>query len=208
MPLTEGPADAVANAYAQALFELAQTAGGRDRAEGVLGQLEDILEMARQDPRFGEFLSSRLIPIERRAPALEAILKGRVDDLTYRFLQVLNAKGRLGHLGPITAAFDALVQQAFGRVEVDVTTAEPISPELLERIRSHLAEQLGKDPILHPYTDPSILGGVRLRIGDQLVDGSLASRLRQLKSKLDSDGMSRVRAKAANLIEGASDYRA
>ncbi|TVQ61680.1 MAG: ATP synthase F1 subunit delta [Phycisphaerales bacterium] len=205
MPLTEGPADAVANTYAKALFELAQTAGGRDQAENVLGQLEDILELARQNARFGEFLSSRLIPTERRAPALEAILKGRVDDLTYRFLQILNAKGRLGHLGPITTAFDGLVQHAFGRIEVDVTTAQPISPEMLEEIRARLADQLGKDPILHPYTDPAILGGVRLRIGDQLVDATLASRLRQLKNKLDSDGMSRVRAKAASLIEGAGD---
>jgi len=205
MPLTEGPADAVANAYAQALFELAQRDGGREGAESVLGELEDILELARQDARFGEFLSSRLIPIARRRPALDSIFRGRVSDLTHRFLQVLNTKGRLGHLSPVTTAFDALVQHAFGRIEVDVTTAEPIDPKLLERIRAQLAEQLGKDPILHPYTDPSILGGVRLRIGDRLVDGSLASKLRQLKTRLDADGLSRVRAKAADLIEGAGE---
>ena len=120
MPLMERQPDALARVYAESLFELAEARGGREALEETLDELEDILELAREDARFSEFLASRALGVESRGRSLKRILQGRCTDLTLRFILLLNEKERMGHLPPIVAAFDEKVQEAFGRVEVDV----------------------------------------------------------------------------------------
>ncbi|MGE4198958.1 MAG: FoF1 ATP synthase subunit delta, partial [Phycisphaerales bacterium] len=133
MPLIEAAPDALARVYARSLFEMARdSGGGQATIESTLGELEDILEVARTNPRFGEFLSSRILPVDKREASLRAILSGRASDLVMRFILTLNRKGRLSRLAPIVAAYDELVQESFGRVEVDVYTASPISPDELK----------------------------------------------------------------------------
>jgi F-type H+-transporting ATPase subunit delta len=183
------------------LFELAQTAGGTAVVESTRGELEDIIEIARAEPSFGEFLSSRILPAKARRESLEKILKGRVSDLVRQFLLTLNQKDRLGHLAAIVAAYDEKVQEVSGRVEVDVYTATPISPEELGSIRARLQQVLGKEPVVLPYTDRSMIGGLRLQIGDQLIDGSVATRLRKMKDRLSEQGLAAVRAKAGRMIQ-------
>jgi F-type H+-transporting ATPase subunit delta len=205
MPLIDTPPDALAEIYARSLFELAEAKGGRTVIEGTLAELEDILELARGNARFNEFLASRVLPMAKRSASLEKILKGKASDLTLRFLQVLNEKGRLSHLPPIAAAYDRLVQEKFGRVEVDVYTAAPISPEELRMIRDRLQAAIGKEPIVHPYTDESMIGGIRLQIGDKLVDGSLSTRLRKLRDQFSTEGAAEVRARADRMIEDSGN---
>ena len=113
---------------------------------------------------------------------------------------MLNDKGRLGHLPPIAAAFDELVQREFGRVEVDVYTAAPASPGELDTIKQRLRQILGKEPVVHPYTDKAMLGGLKLQIGDQLIDASLATRLRRMRDNLANSGLATLRAKAEKIL--------
>ena len=202
MPLTEANPDAIAKVYAKSLFELCEQAGGRDKAEETLGELEDILEIARENPTFSEFLATRVIPVESREKSLVSIFEGKASDLTLRFLRLLNRKGRLGHLPPIVASFESLVQDAFGRVEVDLYTADALDESARSAFRDTLATKLGKDIILHTYTEPSMLGGVKLRIGDRLVDDSLATQISRMRDRLNTDGSSRVRSSAGRVIEG------
>ena len=204
MPLTEANPDAIAKVYAKSLFELCEQAGGRDNAEDTLGELEDILEIARQNPTFSEFLATRVIPVESRDASLVSILEGKASDLTLRCLRLLNRKGRLGHLPPIVASLESLVQDAFGRVEVDLYTAEALDESAKSAFRDTLAAKLGKEIILHTYTEPSMLGGVKLRIGDRLVDDSLVSQLSRMRDRLNTDGSSRVRSSAERVIEGGN----
>ncbi|HZW09086.1 MAG TPA: ATP synthase F1 subunit delta [Phycisphaerales bacterium] len=205
MPLIESQPDALANVYARSLLELAEEQGGQERIESVLGQLEDLLEMARADKTFGEFLASRVLTTVGRAASLRRILDGRVDDLVLRFLLVLNEKGRLGHIAAIVAAYDAQVQSRFGRIEVDVFTAAPVDVSELAGIKSRLAAILGKDVVVHPYTDESMIGGIKLRIGDQLVDASIASRLRRMRDRLHAAGGAEIRARAPRIIDSAGE---
>jgi len=200
MPLIESQPDALAFRYATSLFELAEAGGGRDRIESVLAELESVLELARSDERFSEFLASRVLPARSRKASIRQIFENRTDDLVLRFLLVLNDKGRLGHLAPIVGAFDHLAQERFGRVEVDVFTAAPASGDDLASIKKRLQKSLGKDVILHPYTDGSMIGGVRLRIGDQLIDGSVSTQLRRLRQRLAVDGLAEVRARASRIL--------
>jgi F-type H+-transporting ATPase subunit delta len=202
MPLTEANPDAIAKVYAKSLFELASEAGGREQAETVLGELEDILELARADAKFNEFLATRVIPTDSRDASLVKILEGKASGLTVRFLRLLNRKDRLGHLPPIVTALESLVQEAFGRVEVDLFTAEAIDDATKASFRDTLASKLGKEIILHAYTEPAMLGGVKLRIGDRLVDDSLVTQLSRMRDRLNTDGNSRLRANAQRVLEG------
>ncbi|MBX3360059.1 MAG: ATP synthase F1 subunit delta [Phycisphaeraceae bacterium] len=202
MPLIESQPDALARTYARSLFDLVDATGGRGAIETVLGQLEDILELARQDARFNEFLASRVVPAGQRSESLQRIFGNRADPLVVNFLRVLNDKGRLSHLPAIVASFDALAQEKFGRIEVDVFTAEPLTSEGLSAIKNKLASSLGKDIVLHPYTDGAMIGGVKFRIGDQLVDASIATQLRHMRDTLDGPGASRLRARAKDVLGG------
>lgn len=186
MPTTT--VDAVAFSYARALFQLADGAGGRAKLEEIADELEQILELVRSDRRFREFIVSPILDRQRRGDALRHILNGRVTDLLLRFLLVLNQKNRLGHIEPIARAFDAMLQESFGRVEVDVITAAPVDDAQAESIRELVQRALGQEPVLHRSVDPSMLGGIKLRIGDQLVDGSVSGRLRRLRESIVAGG--------------------
>ncbi len=200
MPLTVSEPDALARLYARSLFELAASEGGQGRTEEVLSELDQVLELARNDKRFAEFLSSRILPSKKRADSIQRIFQGTVSDLTLKFLQVLNMKDRLAHLPPIVAALDQMVQKEFGRIEVDVYTATPATPDELNAIRGRLQTLLGREPVLHAYTEPSMIGGLKLQIGDQLIDASLSANLRRLRDRLANEGSATIRANAARFF--------
>jgi F-type H+-transporting ATPase subunit delta len=202
MPLIETQPDAVAQVYAQSLFDLAAQQG-QPQIESVLGELEEIVDMARADTRFGEFVSSRIVAGGDRDESLEKIFKGRVSDIVLNFLRLLNRKGRLGKITGIVAAYDRLVQNAFGRIEVDVYTPSPLSREDQDALARKLHETLGKEPVIHPYTDGSMIGGIRLQIGDQLIDASIATRLRKLRDQLATSGLPALRAAADRIIRAS-----
>jgi len=192
--------DALSRVYAAALFESAEAAGGQDAIEATLSELEEILELARENPTFGEFLSSQILGAKERSASIGAIFTGRASDHVVRFLQVLNDKGRLGHLGAVVSAFDELVQKRFGRVEVDVFTATPTQEGDLESLKTRLREALGKEPVLHAYTDEAMIGGLKLRIGDELIDASVATQLRKVRGDLRT-GASDLRSRAGELYD-------
>ncbi len=87
---------------------------------------------------------------------------------------VLNGKGRLGEFGAMTSAFDQLVNERMGRVEVDVMTVDgSLDPDQLALLGEKVKAKLGKEPVFHQYADDSLIGGLVLRVGDQLIDGSV-----------------------------------
>lgn len=200
MPLTDTQPDAVARIYARALYELCES-DGRAVVEETLSELEEVLNLARSDAKFGEFLASRSLGADARGRSLERIFRKRVSDRTLNFLLVLNDKGRIGSLSGIADAFDSIVQDRFGRVEVDVYTASPIGRDASDALRAKLQHSLGKEVIVHCYTEPAMLGGVKFRIGDQLIDASVATRLRRIKDQLETDGASNLRARISKIIE-------
>lgn len=200
MPLIETPPDAVAEIYARSIVDLAFERGGRARTEQVAGEIEAVLDLARQDKRFGEFLASRILPMAKREKSLRTILSGRFDELTRDFLLTLNRKGRLGHLPAIAAAIDQIIQAQFGRVEVDVYTAAPMGQAEMAAIRDRLGAALKKDVVVHPYTDESMIGGVRFRIGDQLVDASLSTKLRRMRDQLAREGAANLRGRMREML--------
>jgi len=139
-----------------------------------------------------------------REASLRSIFEGRVSELTLKFLLLLNSKGRLTHLPAIIAAFDQRVQDALGRVEVDVYTAEPMDTEQRDSVGERIASKLGKQIALHTYVEPAMIGGIKIRIGDRLIDDSLATRLRRVRDRVARDGGAALRARAQRVIRDDS----
>ncbi|HJO15286.1 MAG TPA: ATP synthase F1 subunit delta, partial [Phycisphaerales bacterium] len=137
--------DTLARIYARSLFELSSEAGGRDKILEVGDELEQICELIRGDKSLGEYFTSPVIDPARRSTGIRTMFTDRITDLVLRFMLVLNNNGRLGHLEPITAAFDELVQDAWGRIEVDIWTASPMQDNLRAELASRLHEILHKE---------------------------------------------------------------
>lgn len=184
--------DEVANVYAKSLFELAEKEGGADKVSAVAEEMEAIAELARGDARFREFLASPIIDGTQRGKAIERMFSGAVSEIVLRFLMVVNRHGRLGHLLPIADAYDLLVQERFGRVEVDVytVTGGRLDAAVEASVKEKIKAAYGKEAVLHSYADPHMIGGIKLRVGDQLIDGSVATRLRRLQRSLAERGQS------------------
>ncbi len=180
--------DTLARIYAKSLFDLCDEAGGRDKILEVADELEQVCELIRSDASFREYLDSPVIDAARRALGIRTIFTDHITDLVMRFLLVLNTNGRLGHLESIHTAFHDLVQDAWGRVEVDCWTAMPLASEQQKLLCARLHEILGKEPVLHVWTDESLIGGIKIRIGDRLIDGSVAARLKQFEQGLKIRG--------------------
>ena len=193
--------DALANIYARTLFELATDAGGNEKVTEIADEIEQICDLISSNQKLEKFFSSPIIDSTKRNESLSAIFSNRVTDLTLRFLLVLNNKGRLNHLQQIAIAYDQLVQDAMGRVEVDVFTPSPIDADSINTIKAKVQKMLGKEPVLHPYVDPKMLGGVKLRIGDQLIDGSVQTKLRRLSESIQSGGSVAIRERFETYIE-------
>lgn len=193
MPLFESPPEAVDKVYARSLFELAETEGGRERLESLASELDEFVEITRAEAQLSEFLSSRILATKDRAGSLSTMFEGRISDLLLRFLQVLNRKERLNRLLSIVAAYQEMVQEKFGRIEVNVYTREPISADQIASIKARLEVATGREPVIYPYTVPSMIGGVKMQIGDRLFDDSIQTSLRNMTELIKDDGAAVIR---------------
>ncbi len=206
MPLFDAHPEALDKVYAESLFQLAESEGGgaegRQRLEALSGEMDELVELTRESPQLSEFLASRIIPTAHRERSLAAIFKGRVSPLLFDFLNILNRKERLSRLLPIASAFEHMVQERFGRIEVDLYTRHPIPKDQLTGIRDSLQKALGREPVVYTYTDPAMVGGIRMQVGDRMVDASIATRLRRMRETLSKDGASRLREGFNKAFEG------
>jgi F-type H+-transporting ATPase subunit delta len=182
--------DQVASVYARSLFELARELGGDAGVASMGAELREVCGIVRADKRALELFRSPIVDPAKRAASLKRTFGGRVTDTLLNFMLVLNRKGRLAELLAIEGAYDALEQEAFGRVEVDVFTQGGTVDEATKAtLAADLRKSLGKEPVLHFYADPAMIGGLKIRIGDQLIDGSVAAQLRRMRSALLDRGL-------------------
>jgi F-type H+-transporting ATPase subunit delta len=182
--------DEVAKVYARSLFELARELGGNPGVAAMGEELREVCAIVRADRSVVELFRSPIVDPGQRGASLTRIFQGRVTDTFLNFILVLNRKGRLAQLLSIEDAYDAMEQDAFGRIEVDVfTVSGSIDAATQATLVDDLTRSLGKQPVLHFYADPAMIGGLKLRIGDQLIDGSVAAQLRRMRSTLLDKGL-------------------
>lgn len=197
-----GQVDAVAQVYATSLFELAERAGGMESIASLNEELEGLAELLESNTDLSAFFSSRIIAADERNQSLQRMFgDGRVSDLLLRSLLVLNRKERLGRVVDIAAAYRKLYWERLGRVEIEAITASPMDEAQTEQVRSRIQKVLGKEPMIRNIVDPTMIGGLKLRIGDQLIDASVASQLRRLQDQLRRSGAETIRGRLRDLID-------
>jgi F-type H+-transporting ATPase subunit delta len=182
--------------YAEALLQIAAEAGQLQAVKDELDQFNDLLAA---EPGAMKLFASKVLSADEREQSLQRIFKGRLSDLLYRFLQVLNQKDRLGDLLGILRAFDALYEEREGIVEVDAYVAQRMTDTEASAVAERIGTSLGRRVVLHQYVDPELIGGLKIRIGDQVIDGSASAQLRILKEKMIETGLEKARINAAKL---------
>ncbi|HET6247460.1 MAG TPA: ATP synthase F1 subunit delta [Tepidisphaeraceae bacterium] len=167
--------------YARALLELANE---RKLAEDTGRELAGLSEILTAEPVFREYLSDPAISHAERTASLERIFRGRVSELIFNFMGVMNSHGRLKLLGEVLSAYADLLDKQLGNVEVDVTTAQQLSEADLEQVRQSVGHALGKNAIVHQHVDESIIGGLMIQVDDKVIDASVRQQLRGMRQQL------------------------
>jgi F-type H+-transporting ATPase subunit delta len=168
--------------YAQALFDLALETKALDAVEGDLKALKAARE---ESADLRAVLASPIFSAEAKGKVLTAIgTKIGFNKTTLNFIGVLAANRRADCLPAIITAFARLSAAHRGVVAADVTTAIKLTAAQAKGIQAALALALGKEPEITTHVDPSILGGLKVKVGSRLFDASLRSKLDSLKFAL------------------------
>ncbi len=171
----------VARNYAEALLALARKAGD---VHGWGRMMQEVADAVAADPQLRAFLESPRLPAERKNAALGRAFQDRYPRLLVRFLQTLVSKGRQREVGAVAREYAALVDEAEGRVHALVTLAQAPSDADRRVIAESLSRRLGREVVPHVTVRPEIIGGVIVRVGDRVMDGSVRRRLGALRHQL------------------------
>lgn len=168
-----------ARRYAQAVFELAQEQGRLEEWSRDLAGLAD----AAREPSFLTLLETNKMPLDQRLAVVERVLPG-VQPQALNLVALLATRNRVRLLVPIADAYQGLLDAAQGIEEAEMVTAAPLEPGDVEGLRARLEQMRGRRIRLAHRQDAALLGGMVLRFGDHLVDGSLRTRLEHMRRAL------------------------
>ena len=168
--------------YAQALFDLAIETKAADAVEADLKALK---AASQESADLRRLLSSPAYSAEEKGRALAAIgAKAEFSQTTQNFIGVLAANRRASALPSIITSFERLMAAHKGVVAAEVTTAIKLTAAQAKGVKAALAQALGKEPEITTRVDPSILGGLKVKVGSRLFDASLRSKLDSLNFAL------------------------
>jgi F-type H+-transporting ATPase subunit delta len=172
----------LAGRYANAVFELAQDHRSVDAVSTDLASLRRALETS---PDLARLVRSPVFSAEDHAKALKAILeKMGAHPLSTKFVLLLAHKRRLFALTQIISAYETLVAKSRGETEAEVTAARHLNDDEVAELKSVLKARLGKEPRLHSRIDPTLLGGLIIKVGSRMIDSSLRTKLDGLRSAM------------------------
>jgi F-type H+-transporting ATPase subunit delta len=162
--------------YAQAIFDLA--------LEAWIRQLTAVSQVLQKDVGLREAVYNTGHSVSTRLEALAAALPGHLDGEVRNFLGTLIEAGQLEQLDAILAELSRLASRQPERRLARVTSAVPLTPGEQATLRAKLVAQYGADLEFEFNVDPSLIGGIHLRVGDKVIDGSVAGKLAALRDRL------------------------
>jgi F-type H+-transporting ATPase subunit delta len=168
----------LAGRYASALFDLAR----EQRQIEAVGRSLDLLAQALVDSRdFAELASSPLVDRKEAAKAFAAVGDQLgLDALTKNFLGVLAKNGRKSQLQPVIRAFGRLSAEHRGETTAEVVTAHPLKDDQMAALKQQLRTRAGREVAVETRIDPEILGGIVIKMGSQMIDASIRTKLNRL----------------------------
>jgi F-type H+-transporting ATPase subunit delta len=176
----------VSRSYAEALFALGEKLNQHDSFSASLEGLDATLQST---PQLRAFLASPKIRADAKKQTLRTALGGRAHPVFLNFMMVLVDKRRQRLLQEITSEYRSLLDERLGRLNVQVTVARPVDAQTEKGIAEKLSKSLGKQVIPHISVNKDILGGIIVRFGDRVLDGSLRRRLMSMRRRLLDAGL-------------------
>lgn len=170
----------LARPYAVATFELASASGRRAEWSDML----ELLAAVVSDERMAAALRVPRRSAEERAGLVLSIVDDYIDDGARNLVRLMAANGRLTQLPGVAERYEALRADAERRVDAHVTAASELDDEQRARLAQALRQRLDRDVQLYCDVDESLIGGVVIRAGDRVIDGSIRGRLQRLASAL------------------------
>ena len=164
--------------YAEALFGLCTEEGV---CESAFSDMVTVKELFSENPEYSLLLSSPAIPLSQRLSAIDEAFGGRICDYCVYFIKLLCEKGRIGILSDCIDEFEKLCAAYFGRITAEITSAVELTEEQKKALTEKLEKANGKTVVPVYRVDPSVLGGILVKVDGRVYDGTLKSRLRDVK---------------------------
>ena len=168
--------------YGQSLYDLAAE---ENLTEKILGEMETVRGILRENPDYITLLSEPSVPKNERLTLVDQAFDGSLSAYHLNFIKRLIEKGLLREYSACYKRFRRSYNEAHGIAEALVTSAVSLSDSQLSQLKEKLEKISGKKILLVQKTDPDILGGVRVDLEGQLFDGSVKGRLSELRRKVD-----------------------
>ncbi|WP_375450767.1 F0F1 ATP synthase subunit delta [uncultured Devosia sp.] len=176
----------IARPYASALFDLAES---ENQLASVETSLSDISRLIGESEDFSRFLRSPVITGDAKAVALDALLaKASTNGLVANFLKLVARNGRLFAMDQIIVGFRELAAKARGEVTAEVTSAAPLTGAQVAELAETLKTRIGKTVTLNQFVDASLIGGLQVKVGSQMIDSSLKTKLAAMKIAMKEVG--------------------
>ena len=172
---------AVSRRYALTLLD---TAVERDVLAQVVRDADALRATLAASSELAAFLENRLLAGETHARAFDALFTDRIDGLTRSFLRLVATRRRGYLLAPILEQFIALAEERMGTVRAHVRCAVAMDAQQVDRLRERLAAFVGRQVNLEVAVDPAVGSGAVVRMGDTIIDGTVATRLEHLRRRL------------------------
>lgn len=164
--------------YAKSLLDLANEMG---KTDDVKADMETILNIIKNSKEFEILINSPIINPDKKLSIFKELFDGKLTEMSCNFIEIITRKGRESKLGVIAQGYINLYRIGKGINVATVTTAVALSDEERESIRAKIADATGKSIEIEEKVDPSIIGGITLRLDDKQFNGSIAYQLESLK---------------------------
>ena len=171
----------IANRYAEALFQLSEE---ENITKEIYNELHDVVEVIKNNKELDNVLKSPLVAKNEKTQLIEALFNNKINNDLKNFLKILVEKGRISSLKSIELTFKELLNDKHNIIEGTVISAIALTEKQVKELEEKLSKKYNKNVTLENEVDQSILGGVLVRLGNTQIDGSVKTRLNNIKDQL------------------------
>ena len=169
--------------YANGILQLARAEGEAERVEDELFNIAQALDKSAE---LRSSLTDPRLPVERKQAVIAELLGGRASSLTVGLVQLIISQGRVSELPDIARALVEKAAESRSKALAEVRSAIPLDDKTIERLAAALSKATGKKVEVKVIVDESVIGGIIARVGDTVIDGSIARRVDSLRQALNT----------------------
>ncbi len=169
--------------YASAIFELAKE---ENKIQEFNEEIKSLYEIFKSDNEFLDILQTPVISSKEKKDLIQKLFKDKISINIYNFLQLLIDKNRINEFLGISEEFFNLYREESNILLAEIYTVEDLSDDIISSLQKKLSELTGKNIEIKQIVDDTILGGIKIKVGSNLIDSSVLNKLNDLEESLKS----------------------